>query len=136
MILKLESLRDLQEAMGLVSWLGRPTVQSVRVTLDWVEEADRQRLAERVRFLFNDCGCVWGGPAFLVAFTAFFVPSLMAGAFSWSLLGAAFLLGLVGALVGKILGLAWSYRQLRALLAQMMPPGISSGRQASQEVST
>jgi hypothetical protein len=134
MILKLDSQRDLQEAMRLVSWLGRPTVQNAHVSLAWFDEAERCRLAERVRFLFNDCGCMWGGPAFLFTFVAFFVPALKEGAFSWSILGLALLLGLVGAFIGKMLGLAWSYWRLKALLVRMMDTSERLRQQSSREV--
>ena len=59
MIIKLENQRDLEQASQLVSWLNRPVVDKVVVSLPWLDEGQRARIEKTMKFLFNDCGCLW-----------------------------------------------------------------------------
>ena len=64
MRIQINDWRDIARLHPLNTWLSRPVVRDV----DMPETlADRVRWQRRLRALFNDCGCVWGGPGFLAA---------------------------------------------------------------------
>lgn len=99
---------DLDRAGALVSWLRRPHVDRVVVTLAALDARERERSAEAIRRLFNDCGCTWSAVALVGAGGV----ALAAGR---SVIGVA-LTALAAAVAGKLLGLAWSRHRLLARL--------------------
>ncbi len=125
MILKLKNQADLKEAATYISWLNRPHIESVLVSLPWLGKAEQSRLAKTLRFLFNDCGCLWGSPAFMIAFIYNFSIKLPENSFSFTILGYTFLISGVVALLAKFLGLGWSYWRLKILIQRMIVSDIS-----------
>ncbi|MER5918262.1 hypothetical protein ABT124_50570 [Streptomyces sp. NPDC001982] len=119
MRLTLESLDDLKGAARLASWLGRPSVDEVVVRTPWLAAEEQDRSAKAIRRLFNDCGCAVGMAAFAIATAAVLVLQLPRHGWSWAPVGTALLVGVGAAVVGKLLGLAWSCLRLRALLRRM-----------------
>ncbi|MFE7245761.1 hypothetical protein [Streptomyces sp. NPDC057580] len=115
----MESIDDLRGAATLASWLGRPCVDEVVVRTPWLVAEEQDRSAKEIRRLFNDCGCGVGMTAFVVATTAVLVLQLSRHGWSWAPVGTALLVGVGAAVVGKLLGLAWSCLRLRALLRRM-----------------
>ena len=105
----LKSRGDIERIRPLVSWLDRPAIDHVVVLLPWLDGVEQRRLAKRFKFLFNDCGCLWGVPAFLAAFGWLLSTAIHTDGFSWITLGYAFLVGSVAAFAAKLVGLAWSY---------------------------
>jgi hypothetical protein len=101
----------------MASWLGRPSVDRVVVDLPWVEEDDRQRVAKALRRYFNDCGCFWGTPVFLVALLSGLI--LLDGADTWQGVVGCIVFALVAGAAGKLLGLAWSRWRLLAWLRRL-----------------
>ncbi|MBE9168682.1 hypothetical protein IQ238_14595 [Pleurocapsales cyanobacterium LEGE 06147] len=116
----LENTKDLEKAIALISWLNRPSVEQVLVKLPWLEKAEQQQFEKALKFLFNDCGCQWGTPAFLIIFTWYFSTKLREGDFSWNDLGMSLLIGVFTALTAKLLGLAWSHWRLKIWFRRMM----------------
>lgn len=112
----LNNREDIDWAMSQTSWLNRPTCELVIVLLPWLDETQRTRAAKKIRFLFNDCGCLWGGPVFLIVFSVRFFSKISGKSFSWPILGISFLIGAAAAIIAKFLGLAWSRWRLRAWL--------------------
>ena len=119
MILYLKRQIDLEEASRHIVWLGRPHVESINVALPWLEASEQQKLTKKLQFLFNDCGCLWGTPAFLITFIYFLSTKLSQSVFSWEILGISFLFGIGSALLAKFLGLRWSYWRLKVLFRSM-----------------
>ena len=120
MNLTLKDLDDLEQSSRFVTWLRRPSVDRVLVALPQLDEPERQRAATELEHLFNDCGCLWGSLGFLAAFVSVFTVGLLQGGFSWAILGASLGIGISAALVGKLLGLRWSYWRLRAWYRRML----------------
>ncbi|WP_233362184.1 hypothetical protein [Streptomyces sp. GMR22] len=119
MRLKLEWPEDLEHAAALASWFGRPSVHEVVVLVPWLDADEQHRSAASIRRLFNDCGCAAGMVAFAVTVGVVLGRQLAVGGWSWSSAGIALLVGVVGAAVGKLLGLAWSRHRLRSLLLRI-----------------
>ncbi|MEV6816443.1 hypothetical protein [Micromonospora sp. NPDC051296] len=103
---------DLDRAEALVSWLERPHLDRVTITLPGLDTTERERTAVTLRHLFNDCGCAWGLAALVVAGAG----SLLAWPSGGRGIAVAVLGCLLAAAAGKLLGLAWSRRRLLALL--------------------
>ena len=103
---------DLDRAEALVSWLQRPHLDRVTITLPGLTATERKNAAMALRRLFNDCGCAWG----LAALTAAVVGSVLIWPGSGRPLAGAVLGCLGAAVAGKLLGLASSRRRLLALL--------------------
>ena len=122
MIIKLKNQFDVEQAAQLVSWLNRPSVDNVQVSLPWLDENEQGQSARALKYLFNDCGCLWGGPAFLITFVSYVVIQLHTSAFSWAMLGSAFLIAVGVALVAKFLGLGWSRWRLRVWFQRLTSP--------------
>ncbi len=103
---------DLDRAEALVSWLERPHLDRVIITLPGIGTTERERAAANLRHLFNDCGCAWGLAALVLAGAGSLLvwPSGARGV-TGAVLGC-----LLAAVAGKLLGLAWSRRRLLALL--------------------
>lgn len=115
-----KSRRDLDRAAQLVSWLNRPAVDHIVVLLPGLDRFERHRSAKTLKFLFNDCGCIWGAPAFVATFSYVLATHIQANGFSWSILGYSFGIGFCVALVAKLVGLAWSYWRLKVWFERMM----------------
>jgi hypothetical protein len=107
---------DIERAISQSSWLNRPTFDQVTVLLPWLNEEQQTRAAKKIKFLFNDCGCMWGGPVFLIVFSVIFFGKISEKGFAWPILGVSFLIGAAAAISAKFLGLAWSCWRLKAWL--------------------
>ncbi|PZG16421.1 hypothetical protein C1I95_17700 [Micromonospora craterilacus] len=103
---------DLDRAEALVSWLERPHLDRVTITLPGLDTTERERAAVTVLRLFNDCGCAWGLAALVLAGTG----ALLVRPDGGQGIAGVVLAGLLAAAAGKLLGLAWSRRRLLALL--------------------
>jgi len=117
--LKIECLDDLNRAAALASWLNRPSVDVVEVLLPWLDADEQARSAKIIRDLFNDCGCLWGAPAFVVSVAGVLVPQLVSRGWSWPAFGRAILVGVAAGFAGKLLGLAWSRWRLAMRIRRM-----------------
>jgi hypothetical protein len=119
MTLRIDSPGDLERAALLVSWLARPSVRQVHVRLPWLTPAQCERAGRTLTRYFNDCGCLWGAPAFVAALPLSFAHGPWTDA-SGLLAGGASLAAAVGAaLAAKAAALAWSAWRLRVLLARL-----------------
>lgn len=122
-ILELEDLEDLDRASVLASWLNRPSVEAVRVTLPWLGGDERLRAAEELHRQFNDCGCFWGGPAFLLVLGGSIAMRTSEGESPWSATGMALVAAVPAAVAAKLLGLAVSRWRLMACLRDLRRQG-------------
>jgi hypothetical protein len=117
-VLVLATADDLQRTYDAASWVGRSRVDHVLVALPWVGEPERSAVARRVRRYHNDCGCRMGelvlGVAVLVLWLA--PPALHVARPGWPSVVLLLVLAAVG---GKLLGLAWSRRQLKGELRRL-----------------
>ncbi|MCM0676766.1 hypothetical protein NCC78_19050 [Micromonospora phytophila] len=111
MDIRIADSADLDRTEALVSWLRRPHVDGVAVTVPGLDAARRERSARQLRRHFNDCGCAWSALALVAAVTAALVLGPRGGAIAVAALGC-----LGAAVTGKLLGLAWSRRRLLTLL--------------------
>lgn len=114
MHIEIADCADLDRAEALVSWLRRPHLDRVTVTMPGLDAAERERAAKAIRHLFNDCGCTWGALALVAAGAGV----LMVGPNGGRAVAGAALGCLAAAAAGKLLGLAWSrWRLLTRLRA-------------------
>ena len=116
--MRIASFADVQHAHRLNRWIGRPAVDEVSVDLD-LEQPERLALESRLETLFNDCGCLWGAPAFLLGFLAFAWPRFARTGFEWSTAAAAFAVAVVAAVAAKLLALYASHLRLRTELDRL-----------------
>ncbi len=118
-----------------MGWIRRPTVRRVTVQLPGLEQAQCSRAEKALKFLFNDCGCLWGAPVFLAVFLAGFLPRLNAAGFSWIAFGGWFLGAAIPAIAAKFVGLAWSYRKLKVWFRKLdaSPESSATGTQETIE---
>ena len=107
-VLVLADADDLRRAYAGATWLRRERVDHVLVALRSVPEPTRAEAARRVRRHLNACGCRAGEAALVLALAvALLIP--------WHPVGPAptAVLVVLAGLAGRLLGLAWSRRQLR-----------------------
>ena len=109
---------DLRRAHDTASWLGRPRVERVVVTLPGLTEAERQRAGQRLRALHNDCGCRTGELSLVLTAAAVWLAPLAAPVPrpGWPVVLLLLVLAAVG---GKLLGLARSRHLLREELRRL-----------------
>ncbi|MFC0504379.1 hypothetical protein [Micromonospora costi] len=103
---------DLDRVETLVSWLKRPHLDRVTVTMPGLDATERDRAARTIRHLFNDCGCAWAALTFVVAVTV----AVLARPSGGTAIAVAALTCVAAAIAGKLLGLAWSRQRLLARL--------------------
>ncbi|MEU8297150.1 hypothetical protein AB0C04_07685 [Micromonospora sp. NPDC048909] len=106
---------DLDRAETLVSWLQRPHLDRVTVTMPGLDDTERDRAARAIRHLFNDCGCTWAAVAFVAAGAA----AVLIGPSGGRAVAVAAAGCLTTAVADKLLGLAWSRRRLLARLRSL-----------------
>jgi hypothetical protein len=121
-VLELEDRDDLDRAVVLVSWLNRPSMEKVRVTLPWLDPSEQARSAAAIHRLFNDCGCLWGGPTFFLVLVGSLTTRFVAAEMSWAAMGVSFLVAMLAAFAAKILGLAVTRWRLLVWLRRLSPP--------------
>jgi hypothetical protein len=109
----LNSRSDLEKAQQFISWLSRPTVDQVVVSIHWLDRAEQKRAEKLLKALLNDCGCQWGAPTFLISFALCILTVLREIDITWCTVGGAFLISACFAFIAKLLSLAWSYWRLR-----------------------
>lgn len=119
MRLVLDGRSDLERTERLATWLSRPAVDDVCVTLPWLDEDERHRVARAIQTYFNDCGCLVGAPAFVLALAWCLHASPWPDGSAWAAAGYTLLASVGAALAGKGAGLLWSRWRLRVLLRRM-----------------
>jgi hypothetical protein len=109
---------DVEHAGRLATWLNRPAVDQVVVSVPWLEVAERHRLARTLEMHFNDGGYAFGVPAFVAALAwCFYTGSWSSDAASLPAAAAyTVAVSVASAMGGKLAGLAWSRWRLRTLL--------------------
>ncbi|MEV6367723.1 hypothetical protein D7147_16075 [Micromonospora musae] len=112
MNIEIARVADLDRVETLVSWLKRPHLDRVTITMPGLDTTERERAARTIRHLFNDCGCAWAALAFVVAVPA----AVLARPSGGAAYAVAALSCLAAAVAGKLLGLAWSRQRLLARL--------------------
>ncbi|TYB93669.1 hypothetical protein FXF53_27730 [Micromonospora sp. WP24] len=112
MNIEIARVADLDRVETLVSWLKRPHLDRVTITMPGLDTTERERAARTIRHLFNDCGCAWAALAFVVAVPA----AVLARPSGGAAYAVAALSCLAVAVAGKLLGLAWSRQRLLARL--------------------
>ena len=128
MTLVIEDAHDLDRTAELAASLARPTVGQVHVRLPWLDHDERARSASALTRLFNECGCLWGAPAFLsvLAWGALGAPWSSLG--TPAALGLSMLLATSAGLAAVVSALVWSRWRLRVLLAQLARGGVIGQR--------
>ncbi|MGH3455822.1 MAG: hypothetical protein ACRDP2_15490 [Nocardioidaceae bacterium] len=107
----LSSRADIERAIAAATWLNRPHAAEVRVAPPYVVDGDR------IRRLFNDCGCAWGEFALLAVVVATVFRTLVWDVtINWWWLAATLAVAGVG---GKLAGLAWSRHRLVTTLQRL-----------------
>jgi hypothetical protein len=119
MTLHIHNIHDLQRAGRLASWLHRPSISSVEVGLPWLDEHERRRVGRVLTRSFNDCGCLWGAPAFIGSLLACLVWAPWQIRQLWLEIGVSLPLAVAAALTAKVIALAWSRWRLKTVLARM-----------------
>src|SRR5215213_2449124 len=67
MRLVISSNSDIEQARRLASWVNRPAVDHILITLPGMDTEERGRIARELKNHFNECGCTWGTVAFGLA---------------------------------------------------------------------
>ena len=118
-VLTISSRIDLERAVSSATWLSRPRVAAVHVSVDGVDQASSAALGTRIGKLFNDCGCAWGEMALAVALVVLLLgPGLVAWPAGLNWAGVVAICA-VAAVAGKLFGLALSRRRVRQLLRRL-----------------
>jgi hypothetical protein len=120
MIINIKNQKDIEEVLKYVSWLNRPNVDKLILSLPWLSKKQQSKYEKRLKFLFNDCGCLWGGPAFLITFSILFFSKLTTHGISLNFLWKPFLIGIIAAFLGKFLGLRWSYWRIKRYFNEIL----------------
>ena len=120
MRLVLASRADVLAASRLVRWLNRPAVEQVVVAIPALSERERQRIATKLQGLFNDCGCAWGAPAFLVTLGLLIVGSPWRHTSSGVAVAMTLAGAVAAAVLAKLTALAWSRWRMKALFSRLM----------------
>lgn len=130
MTLVIEDVHDLDRTTKLASWFARPAVGQVHVRLPWLDHHERMRSGQALARHFNECGCLWGAPAFLsvLAWGALGAPWS-----AWGTLAAlttSMAVAVAAATAAVVLALAWSRWRLQVLLARLARGGVIVHRAA------
>jgi hypothetical protein len=133
MTLVIEDAHDLDRTARLAAGLARPAVGQVHVRLPWLDHAEQARSASALARLFNECGCLWGAPAFLsvLAWGALGAPWSTLG--TLAAIGVSMLLATTAGLAAVVFALVWSRWRLQVLLAQLARGGVISQRPCLSE---
>ena len=118
-VLTISNRRDAEQAVAFATWLSRPRLDAVHVTVDQIDQATAASLSARIRELFNDCGCAWGEVSLAVALIILVLGPTLVGwpaGLGW---GGGIAVCAAAAVAGKLSGLAWSRRRVRQLLRQV-----------------
>ena len=111
---------DLIRVMLLNSWLKRPAVRRVEINFNSLDMKQKKRIQRRIEFLFNDCGCLWAAPVFVVTFLSIWGFYYVDSIYVWALLGLSLILSVLVALMTKFMVMYWSYRQLETELNRLL----------------
>jgi len=110
MRLVLNNQADIESALGLTTWLSRPMLNQVELSLPQISKSEQNRFAKSIKNAFNDCGCFWGAPAFILSFAISFYylnnPSYLEVAYT-------FFFSVFVAISAKLLALYFSYKRLK-----------------------
>ena len=117
--LTISSRIDLERAVSSATWLSRPRVAAVHVSLHGVDQASSAALGTRIGKLFNDCGCAWGEITLAAALVVLLLGPALVGWPAGLGGGGVVVIGAVAAVAGKLFGLAWSRRRVRQLLRRL-----------------
>jgi len=108
----IESNTDIKVAMEFNGWLNRNTIDEITIKIP-MDSTEREQLQKKLLRLFNDCGCTWGTVAFFISFILYLLSYAYLIDFSFSLIGKSFLVGIVCAVIAKLVALLVSYIQLK-----------------------
>jgi hypothetical protein len=122
MRLVISSRDDLEQTRRLASWVNRPAVDHVLITLPWLDVDERQRIAKELEAQFNACGCTWGTVAFVLALVWCLRTAALGSASVSSGAGYVVLGSVTAAIAGKALGLKWSQWRLKVAIRRMSRP--------------
>jgi hypothetical protein len=119
MNITINTVKDI-EMMGLYnSWLSRPCVRNISITPNKISEAACHHYEKRIKSLFNDCGCIWASPIFIVAFFLVSEKLEVKAIALWKELAISFLIAVSAAFITKLTALGWSYYRLNITLAEL-----------------
>jgi len=119
MTLYIHNIHDLKRAGRLASWLHRPSISSVEVGLPWLDGDEQRRVGKALTRHFNDCGCLWGAPAFIGALLGCLAWAPWQIRQLWLEIGTSLLVATAAASTGKLVALAWSQWRLKTVLSRM-----------------
>jgi hypothetical protein len=119
MRIAIASPNDIAATKSRVSWLNRPTVDSVEVLLPTLTADDAKLVAKKIRNYFNDCGCIWATAGFLAAIAVMIPMNPLTDGAGIAQVACVILAPVLVAVALKFTSLAWSYRQLRVLLDKL-----------------
>ena len=72
MNIRIQTQDELSRVRNLNSWLRRPSVRRLELDIASLDTKQKERFEKRVKDLFNDCGCLWAAPVFLLSFLLIF----------------------------------------------------------------
>lgn len=110
---------DLPKVQQLNSWLHRPSIRKVEIELSHLSEEEQAKAAQKIKHLFNDCGCLYGEIVLFAFLSWKIIPLVVAGTFQWSMLLHLLPIAVVLGILAKLIGLYWSYQKLHTYLQKM-----------------
>lgn len=116
MNITINTVSDIEIAASYNSWLNRPAVRNVTLSHHKINTETGRKLENRVKYLFNDCGCIWGALVFVLTLLVVYNFYSFETSSFWkkALISAA--VAVPSAFVAKLLALRWSYHCLYTTL--------------------
>lgn len=110
--LKLQSLEDVVQAKAMNRLLNRPTVSHTMVKADFWNDSEKTAVEQKITKLFNECGCLYAGAAFLCTFCILLVRGYPQTSSLWMDVGLTFFGATLAALIIKLTVLLITHIQL------------------------
>ncbi len=115
----INTVNDIEIAASFNSWLNRPTVRNISVSHNKITAEACRQFEKRIKYLFNDCGCIWGSLVFILTFFVVFKFYGFETTSFWKELVISFIIGVPLAFISKLIALRWSYHRLYATLDKL-----------------
>lgn len=115
----INTVNDIEIAASYNSWLSRPTVRNITVSHNKMTAETCSDYENRIKYLFNDCGCIWGALVLVLTFLVVFNFYGFETSVIWRKMFTSVVIAIPSAFVAKLLALRWSYYCLYTTLNKL-----------------